>query len=80
MARAYCLLKPGAKALVGVPTGADTICHNGYKIYGPKLYKHLFANWVQVFSEVDTSVFEKKVNCRTDYKYQPMHIIEKPVN
>jgi hypothetical protein len=50
MARSLCVLKPGSPALVGVPTGPDTISFNGARIYGPLLYSHLFANWKQVSS------------------------------
>merc|ERR1711997_933070 len=46
MARAWCVLKPGTKALIGVPTHAtDKIAFNSHKIYGPVMYSHLFANW-----------------------------------
>ncbi len=48
MARAWCLVKPGGLALVGVPTGPDMIVFNSDKVYGPILYSHIFANWKQV--------------------------------
>ena len=34
MARAWCVLKPKAKVLVGVPTGADEVQFNSGRIYG----------------------------------------------
>jgi hypothetical protein len=48
MARAWCLVKPGGRALVGVPSGPDIVVFNSHRIYGPVAYSHLFANWEQV--------------------------------
>jgi hypothetical protein len=48
MARAWCLVKPGGRALVGVPSGPDIVVFNSHRIYGPVAYSHLFANWKQV--------------------------------
>ena len=80
MGRAWCLMKPGARALVGVPTGQDKICFNGNKLYGPILYKQIFANWNQVFTEVSPRVFSSKGDCMAfnTLDYQPMTILEKP--
>ena len=73
-------MKQGGRALVGVPTGKDKICFNGNKFYGPILYKHIFSNWNQVYTEVNPKVFSSKSDC-LDYNaldYQPMTILEKP--
>ena len=78
MARAWCVLRPGARALVGVPTAKDTICFNSNKFYGPIQYAHLFANWRQIHADIDLAVFEDS-DCK-NYKYQPIHVIEKPEN
>ena len=79
MARAWCILKPGARAIVGVPAGKDTVCFNAHRFYGPIMLPHLFANWDQIYSSVkDAAVFEK-VDC-IDYSLQPLHVLEKPKN
>ena len=77
MGRAWCQMKPGSRALVGVPTAKDTICFNAARLYGPILYQHLFANWKQIYSEGDPNILKKAVNCRISHKYQPMHVLEK---
>ena len=79
MGRAWCRLKPGARALVGLPTGNDTICFNSHRIYGPFLYSRLFSYWKEIFSEVDSNVFKEETDCRnvTQQEYQPMIIIER---
>ncbi len=53
MARSWCLLRPGGKALVGVPSGPDVIAYNSHRIYGPLGYAQLFANFEQVFTNTD---------------------------
>lgn len=73
MARAWCVLKPGAKALIGVPSGPDRIEFNGHKMYGPIMYSQLFANWKQVFTLNDFDKFSEKCN----FCYQPNHVIER---
>ena len=79
MARAWCVLKPGARAIVGVPTAKDTLCYNTHKFYGRVMYPHLFANFVQVHSDVeDWSILSRDANCY-NYDFQPIHVIEKPV-
>jgi hypothetical protein len=50
MARAWCFVKPGGQALVGLPSGPDTIGFNSHKIYGPVSYAQMFANWEQQVS------------------------------
>ena len=79
MGRAWCRMKPGARALVGLPAGNDVICFNAHRRYGPFLYSQLFANWNEIFSDVDKSVFYQKDNCRSVLQnvYQPMIILEK---
>ena len=78
MARGWCLLKPGGKALIGVPTlEKDTIYFNGSKHYGPVQYPHLFANWNQVHSNINyTEAAEVFKYCY--YCYQPLVVAEKP--
>ena len=79
MGRAWCRMKPGARALVGLPAGNDVICFNAHRRYGPFLYPQLFANWNEIFSDVDESVFHQNDNCRSVLQnvYQPMIILEK---
>ena len=50
MAQAWCLLKPGARALVGVPGGKDAVHFNAHRTYGRTMLAHLFANWDQIYS------------------------------
>ena len=79
MGRAWCRMKPGARALVGLPAGNDVICFNAHRRYGPFLYSQLFANWNEIFSDVDESVFHQNDNCRSVLQnvYQPMIALEK---
>ena len=75
MGRAWCLVKPGGQALVGVPTGPeDTLRYNAGRIYGPWLYSHLFANWRQLYSSADYDMYDE----RCPQCYQPVHVLEKP--
>lgn len=52
IARAWCVAKPGAPMLIGVPyllgPSGDTIEYNAHRVYGPLMYSHLVANWEQV--------------------------------
>ena len=75
MARAWCVLAPGARALVGVPgSGKDLICMNAHRMYGPVMYSHLFANWDQVWSDVK-DLSQLQTDC---YSWaQPIHVLEK---
>ena len=75
MARAWCVLTPGARALVGVPAaGKDLICMNAHRMYGPVMYSHLFANWNQVWSDVK-DLSQLQSDC---YSWaQPIHVLEK---
>ena len=77
MGRAWCQMKPGARALIGVPTGKDAICFNAHKIYGRFLYKYLFTNWNQIYSGVDKRIFDVDTDCKTSAFYHPIHILEK---
>jgi hypothetical protein len=73
MARAWCVTKPGGKAVVGVPTGPDQIVFNSYKVYGHIMYPHLFANWKQTYTDIDfTKYVDECTHC-----YQPLVILEK---
>ena len=53
MAKTWCLVKNGARALVGVPSlfkegnNAEYIGFNAGRIYGNIQIPHLFANWEQ---------------------------------
>ena len=53
MAKTWCLVKKGARALVGVPSlfkegnNAEYIGFNAGRIYGSIQIPHLFANWGQ---------------------------------
>ena len=91
---AWCLLKPGARALFGAPGGFDSIAFNAGRSYGQIMSPHLFANWNQIFStyeeytesEPGSGIFtkenlEKFCGKKADsffYCYQPMTILEKP--
>lgn len=79
MGRAWCQLKDGARALVGLPAGNDVICFNSHRRYGRFLYSHLFANWKEIFSDVYPDVFHQTDFCdsQSQQAYQPMIIVEK---
>ena len=92
MAQAWCLLKPGAKALIGVPGGFDSITFNAGRSYGKIMSPHLFANWNQIYSEYQeiptdgehgpfSSEISEKFCGKPDamlYCYQPITVLEKP--
>ena len=40
--------------ILGVPVGYDNIVFNSHRIYGPLQLSHLFANWHQIHSNIDT--------------------------
>ena len=89
MAKAWCLTKPGGRALVGFPCGMDLINFNANKLYGPIMLPHLFANWDQIYSEYREFPYGLKTNpkdfCGAEdepirYCYQPMTVVEKPLN
>jgi hypothetical protein len=58
MARAWCVVRPGGEALVGVPRrlGADAIEWNAHRIYGRVRWPHLLANW-EIFGSDDQALF-----------------------
>ena len=74
MARAWCLVKPGGLALVGVPTGLDQIKFNSHKLYGRGAYAQLFANWHQIYTNNDFAKFNV-TGC--EFCYQPLHVIRR---
>ncbi len=83
MARAWCVTKPKGRALVAVPTGFDAIYFNAHRLYGPRQFAHLFANWEVVHT--DAKMFKDGPNtkakdkpCLPSYCYEPIHILEKP--
>ena len=78
MGRAWCLLKPGGRALVGVPVGKETICFNAHKFYGPAMFNHVFANWKLIHWDIPDDVFAKEPDC-SKYHYQPVFVLEKPL-
>ena len=49
IARAWCLSKPGARLVIGVPSGGDSLQFNAHRVYGPLQYPHLLANWAQMW-------------------------------
>lgn len=89
MAQSWCLLKPGAKALIGVPSGKDAINFNANRVYGKIALAHLFANWNQIYSTYRDFPEDKGFSADiTDYChdkdscllhcFQPMTVLEKP--
>ena len=77
MGRAWCVLKPGARALVGVPVGNDTIYFNSHKLYGKTMFKHVFANWKLIHWDIPEDVFTKEPDC-AKHQYQPLIVLERP--
>lgn len=79
MARSWCVLKPGGRALVGVPTAKDKICFNGNKFYGPLFYNQVFTNWNQLHTEIDPEKLTYEAECLSfkDRIYQPVTIWER---
>ena len=75
MARAWCVLKPGGRALIGIPIGpgVDRIYFNSHKLYGPIMLSHLFSNWKQIFSDLNYDYYSDEcIPC-----YQEVFIVEK---
>ncbi|TRY65482.1 hypothetical protein TCAL_16463, partial [Tigriopus californicus] len=82
MARAWCLVKDLGFALVGVPTGPDHIIFNVHQVYGPLMYSHLFANWQQVYTNTDMSLFTSeghRRNVRKGGYLQTVHLLRKNI-
>ena len=77
MARSWCLLKPGGRAMIGVPVNAkDKIRFNGNRQYGPIQLPHLFANWKQIHSNIDYKEADRVAE-KCYYCYQPLVVAEK---
>ena len=75
MARAWCVLKPGGRALIGIPIGpgVDRIYFNSHKLYGPLMLSHLFSNWKQIHSDLNYDTYDDEcIPC-----YQEIFIVEK---
>ena len=81
MARAWCVMRPGGRAIVGIPvTSDDTVCFNAHRMYGRVMLSHLFANWRQVMnSSFDPFLAETSGGCFTGF-YQPAIVVEKMEN
>lgn len=84
MAKAWCVMRPGGRALVGVPVGYDAVLFNGCKLYGPLQLSHLFANFEQIYTEADMTINAKdmppeKRTIDPVFAYQPIFIIQKPL-
>ena len=63
MARAWCLAKPNADLVIGVPggSGQSKIRFNAHREYGAVSYAQLFSNWQQMTSHhCDQSVYTLK--------------------
>lgn len=73
MARAWCLMKPGGVALVGLPAGPDKLEFNVHRIYGTIQLPHFFANWKQVYTEA-----KLKQHHGCSYCHQPLFVVRKP--
>ena len=72
MARAWCLMKPGGMALVGMPSGPDRLEFNLHRIYGPIQLPHFFANWELVYTEANIT---SRHSC--SFCYQPLYVVKK---
>ena len=75
MAQAHCLTKPHGRMLIGVPSAPkDMLLFNAARVYGPVMFKHLFANWRQVHADLD---YRRRYNPKVKYEYQPLFVLEK---
>jgi len=74
MARSWCLAKRGGFAVVGMPVGEGIIGFNSHRVYGPHALAQLFANWEQIYSEVD---FKKYNRGGCYFCYQPAFTLRK---
>lgn len=87
MATAWCICKPGAVALIGLPVrfegnyGIGSIAFNAGRLYGKIQLQHLFTNWEQVYTEAFEKYEEharKKKKSQLDaFNYQPIFIVRK---
>ena len=77
MARAWCVVAPGGRAIVGLPmAGKDLVCMNAHRMYGPVMLGHLFSNWDVVWAEAqDFAKFPTDCN---SWMFQPITVLEKP--
>ena len=75
MARNWCLVKPGGYGVFGMPGGPDRIEYNAHRVYGQVQLPHFFANWEQVYSDVDVPK-NFRDDCR--YCYQPIFVVRRP--
>lgn len=73
MARIWCILKDKGQALIGMPLGPDSIVFNTHRVYGPIMLPHLFANFKQIYSELDYKLY--KPSC--SHCYQDLFLLEK---
>ena len=74
MAKAWCVSKPGAKALIGFPSGPkDRVVFNSHKVYGPVLLSHVFANWKLLHTNVDWSKFSEEC----DWCYEALFLLSR---
>ena len=74
MAKAWCVTKPNAKALIGFPVGPkDKIVFNSHKVYGKIMLPHVFANWKLESTNLDLS----KYSDECDWCYEPLFLLSK---
>ena len=78
MARAWCVMRPGGRAIVSVPVSSkDTVCFNAHRMYSKLMLSHLFANWHQVMDKsFDMGEAELASDCH-EAIYQPAIVVEK---
>ena len=77
MARAWCVVAPRGRALVGVPmAGHDLVCMNAHRMYGSVMLAHLFASWDVVWAEVQ-NLTKYPADC-DNWIFQPITVLEKP--
>ena len=77
LARAWCQMKVGSKALIGVPAGKDKICFNAHRFYGSYMYPHLFANWKIIHTEGNLESLNQNADCREPNIDHAIHILQK---
>ncbi len=59
---------------MGIPVHhTEQVIYNLHRLYGPVQLPHLFANWRQVYTEMDLS---RVSDC--EWCYQPLFVVEKP--
>eukprot|EP00284_Hemiselmis_tepida_P017536 CAMPEP_0174923918 /NCGR_PEP_ID=MMETSP1355-20121228/6900_1 /TAXON_ID=464990 /ORGANISM="Hemiselmis tepida, Strain CCMP443" /LENGTH=3102 /DNA_ID=CAMNT_0016169659 /DNA_START=138 /DNA_END=9443 /DNA_ORIENTATION=+ len=65
MARAWCVTRCGGGLLLSVPAGPDIIRFNAHREYGPLMFSHLTANWIQ--------------DSRQGMAHHPVLLLHKPI-